>query len=270
MRDMTAMTQSRPPAFAIATVALAFVLAGLGAYPSPASTEPFQPVFAGTVSIANKPADPGTVVQVAVFRASRKYTVCADTTVQMHKTGAPPGGVPNVTAYMARLKNTPQCLNPANEYDLYVNGVHARHVGYVFSPNAEISYQNLVVPEAALRTKPEQSGVRLVWFFGSVRDQIGRPVPDGTVVTVDARGATCHGTGKTQDLYWVPKAPNIQPVGKLGFYVVGVEMTNDCADSLIDFRVYAGAAPLQEIDRSVLTPPYAQAVEQNLLLDSRS
>jgi hypothetical protein len=54
---------------------------------------------------------------------------------------------------------------------------------------------NLSVPSLAFKTSPEQLGVRLVWFYGRVRDRLGRPPPDSTPVTAEPTTGTCKGQG---------------------------------------------------------------------------
>lgn len=105
-------------------VCVLFAVVSVGTVAPKASTAPYEPVFYGMVYIEGQPADLGTVVQVAVFRTGQTYTVCSDTTVQLLNTGLP-GIQGQVAAYMARLSPTPQCLNPDNVYEFYVNGVYA-------------------------------------------------------------------------------------------------------------------------------------------------
>jgi hypothetical protein len=52
-----------------------------------------------------------------------------------------------------------------------------------------VASANLSVPELALKTNQDQAGVRLVWFFGQVKDRFGRPVDPGVTVTAKAQGA---------------------------------------------------------------------------------
>lgn len=139
---------------------------------------PYHVQFAGTVLIDGHPADPGTYVQIVVFRAGGGYTVCGDTTVQakMEPTSSGTGKV-QVVAYAARLQSSAACLNPANTYSFYVNGIYAGRMG--FPGTSMPGYLNLSVTRAALRTNLTQGGVRLVWISGIVTDSHARPARMG-------------------------------------------------------------------------------------------
>lgn len=260
----------------VTILSLLILLAGAGAgkavaqRPSgtPSSPPSGGPEFTGTVLIAGRPADPGTVVQIVVFRTATSFRVCAEATVQVQTAGLTrPPPVPNATGYDATLENSPECVNPDNTYDFYVNGVLAgasRH--YPFSATSQLATMSLSVPELALKTDPSQAGVRLVWFSGRVRDNLGRPAPAGTVVTAQARGASCSGSGRTEDLYWAPKASSKQTVGVLGFYWIGIDQTADCLDRSVQFDVYAGGKLLRAATANVSTPPYGRPVSVNVQL----
>jgi len=99
-----------------------------------------------------------------------------------------------------------------------------------------------------------------VWFTGTVQDAYGRPTVAGTQVSAQANGAPCQGAGKTEDLYWVPQAPNAQPVGIRGFYFIPVEMAAGCADKLLIFRITVAGSPNVQM-MSVSTPPYGNVVQ---------
>lgn len=233
---------------------------------APASPPSSGPQFSGMVLIAGLPADPGTVVQVVVFRSGQSFKVCGEGTVQVQTAGLTrPPPVPNTTGYEATLEDTPECVNPDNTYDFYVNGVQAAASRkYPFSPNNQLATVHLSVPEVALKTGPSQEGVRLVWFYGRVRDAFGRPAPAGTTVTAKARGASCGGSGKTEDLYWAPKATNRQTIGVLGFYWIGIERTAECLDRSVRFDIYAGSKLLRAVTVNVSTPPYGRALSANV------
>jgi hypothetical protein len=258
---MQGLPVQTPPA------ALALVmLASSGAIRPAALRAQLKPHFAGTVEIAGQPADPGTVVEIVVFRADAKYTPCADARVKQESPQAFDAPARLVSGYDARLEPTPDCLNPDNEYAFYVNGVWAANRKFPFSQSSQLSYVNLVVDKVALATDSTQGGIRLVWFYGTVHDKFQRPAAPGTKVTVEARGASCKGSGTTRDLYWVPKYPNSATVGAKGFFVVGVETLAGCVDRVVGFDIYAGEEKLQAAVRQVTTPPYGGAVQVNLTL----
>ncbi|MDQ6891745.1 MAG: hypothetical protein M3167_03590 [Acidobacteriota bacterium] len=243
---------SRPvTAAAILFVALAPSLAG---FPNP----PFRPRIQGYVEIAGQLADVGTTVQIVVFRSSKVFFVCGETTV--HKVRDSRGA-----AYDADIKQTPECLNPDNLYDFYVNGVHAGAARFHFNTTYTENFKNIAVPAVALKT-PADSGVMLLWFYGQVKDELGRGAPKGTRVTAEARGAPCKGTGETSDLYWVPQDPIGQRMGVLGFYWIGVPLTAGCEDRQLLFDVYAGHSRLKGTAMNIHTPPYGKAVPANLTL----
>lgn len=227
---------------------------------------PGGPEFTGRVLIAGLPADPGTVVQVVVFRDAQNFKVCGDATVKVQTVGLTrPPPMPNLTGYDAAVDNIPECTNPDNSYDFFVNGVLATaSVRYPFSPTNQLATVNLSVPELALKTASAQPGVRLMWFYGRVRDNFGRPAPAGTMVTAQARGASCTGTGTTQDLYWAPKASSKETVGVLGFYWIGIDLSPACQDRSILFDVYAGSKLLRASTANVSTPPYGRAMTVNV------
>lgn len=225
---------------------------------------PYHVQFAGTVLIDGHPADPGTYVQIVVFRAGGGYTVCGDTTVQakMEPTSSGTGKV-QVVAYAARLQSSAACLNPANTYSFYVNGIYAGRMG--FPGTSMPGYLNLSVTRAALRTNLTQGGVRLVWISGIVTDSHARTAPDGTPVTAEAVGASCRGTAQTKDLLWVPKFDQAHPVGALGYYVLGIEMTKDCVDRPVTLRVHAdGSSDVHTVQ--INTPPYGGESVLNLAI----
>ncbi|HKX19652.1 MAG TPA: hypothetical protein VJT33_16750 [bacterium] len=235
-----------------------FVLVGTNRAPSSATPLPYQPQFAGAVNIAGKPADIGTYVQIVIFSANGSYTPCAEAQVESKMEPTSSGaGVARVVGYTARLAANVACLNPSNTYTFYVNGVFAAVAGY---PGPNVMYVNLSVSEAALKTNAAQGGVRLVWLYGLVQDRFGRPAPDGTTVTAKAIGASCGGTAKTQPLYWVPQFASNQPVGALGFYLIGVEPTTDCANRSVGFQVYASGNTGAASTVTAHTPPYGQSL----------
>ncbi len=125
---------------------------------------------------------------------------------------------------------------------------------------------NLSVPELALKTNQDQTGVRLVWFFGQVKDGLGRPADTGVTVTAKARGAGCSGTGKTTDLYWEPQYAGQQTFGVRGFYLIGVDASAGCADTTLQFDVYAGSTSVRPAQPRIFTPNYGRAVRANLRL----
>ena len=112
-------------AFVVAFLLTAAVLAQAVAVQTPTSPprpapnpRRSQPHVEGMVEIAGEPADVGTMVQVVVFRSAHDFTICGDAAVQ---TGRDSRGA----IYDADILPTPECLNPDNLYDFYVNGVHA-------------------------------------------------------------------------------------------------------------------------------------------------
>jgi hypothetical protein len=251
-------------AFAVPFLLTAAVLAQAAAVPTPTSPpkpprRP-QPHVEGFVLIAGEPADAGTTVQIEVFRSATVHYGCGEATVQegRDRRGA---------IYDADIKQTPECLNPDNRYDFYVNGVHAGAQRHHFTRTSGQAYQNLAVPELALQT-PADSGVKLVWIYGQVKDDEGRGVPDKTTVTAEARGAPCKGTGTTKDLYWEPKDRFGETVGKHGFYYIGVPMTPGCEDKVLIFDVWAGGTKPKSPQSAVnfSTPPYGRAMSANLVL----
>jgi hypothetical protein len=214
--------------------------------------------FAGAVQILGQPADVGTFVQIVVFDAVSNYVVCADTTVIMQNIGTVAN--PNqVIGYIATLYDTPQCVNPDNRYDFYVNGVWGGSTGFEFAENMP-SYKNMNVAEVALRSNSEQGGVRLVWLYGKVFDTINRPAVPGTPVTAKAVGAACGGSGKTEDLYWVPKAPRGTPVGEKGFFWIGIEKTPACQNRSVTFEITVPGMVQNPPPRvTITTPSYGMA-----------
>ena len=240
--------------------------------------DPRQPVpqpplsnfkFAGTAQIIGLPADPGTSIQIVLFDAASNYIVCADTTVSMMPTGPGPNP-PQVAGYTAALYNTPQCVNPDNKYDFYVNGVWAGSGAYNFGSGIP-TYKNVNVSEVALKSSSQQGGVRLVWLYGKVTDTFGRPAVPGTPVTAKAIGAACGGSGKTENLYWVPKAPKSLPVGENGFFWIAIEKTPACQDRTIAFEITTlgmNAGPPPQV--RVTTPPYGlSSVTPQLVIASK-
>jgi hypothetical protein len=243
------------------------VVAQRAAVPPAPPTGP-GPRFHGTVLIAGLPADPGTTVQAVVFRAGRTFTVCGDGQVQVRTLGLTrPPPAPNTTEYDIALEPTPECLNPDNTFDFYVNGVYANaSPKYPFSPGTQTVTIHVSVPELALKTEPTKTGVRLVWFYGQVKDRFGRSPPAGTTVTAKAKGASCSGTGKTLDLYWDPQFGGRHTFGVLGFYWIGVEQSPECVDRSLQFDIYAGGKPLKPASPRIATPRYGRAVKANLEL----
>ncbi len=230
--------------------------------PDPKANPSGKPTFIGTVRIASQFADPGTVVDVVIFRSGQTPIPCAHGTVDVRPIGPNESSVP---AFLAPLDPTPVCLNPDNVYHFYVNGVHAPQQSGSALPGTKLTYVNLTVTEAALRTDPEQGGVRLVWFYGKVRDKLGRPPPDSTIVTADA-GGDCKGTGKTQDLFWEPKTAGARTIGALGWYLIPVEMSKACADRRLEFRLWAGPKDGPGKPSSIKTPPYGVPVNVDLVM----
>ncbi len=254
------------------TLSVILLLGGAGAAAAqnpagtPAPAPSSGPQFTGKVLIAGLPADPGTTVQVVVFRAGTSFTVCGEGTVQVQTVGLTrPPPVPNVLAYEAIIEDTPECVNPDVTYDFYVNGVYANATRkYPFSATNQVAIANLSVPEVALKTNPSQQGVRLVWFYGRVRDTFGRPAPTGTTVTAKARGVSCTGTGKTADLYWAPQASSKQTFGVLGFYWIGIERTAACLDRTVVFDIYTGSKLLKASTANISSPKYGRAIGVNV------
>lgn len=243
---------------ALAVLLLAVADAGAAAAQKPAGTTAPAPStgprFNGKVQVAGLPPDPGTTVQVVVFRAGQSFKVCAIGTVQAQ-----------TVMYEATLEAMPECVNPAVTYDFYVNGVYANvSRKYSFSLTNQVVTANLSVPEVALKTNPKQQGVRLVWFYGKVRDNFGRPAPAGTTVTAKARGASCTGTGKTMDLSWSREGSTKKPLGILGFYWIGIERTASCLDPSVKFDVYTGSKPLKASTPNISTSKYGRAVNVNV------
>jgi hypothetical protein len=230
--------------------------------PPPAPPRPGGATFVGSVRIAGEFADPGTEVDVVIYRSGQTPISCAHGTVESTPTG--PGQAPSL-GYMAPLEQTPTCLNPDNTYHFYVNGVRAPQKSGITAPGTKLTYVHLTVPEVALKTSPEQTGVRLVWFYGKVRDRIGRPPPDGTTVTAESKGGSCSGTGKTQDLYWVPKTGG-HTIGALGWYFIPIEMSQACADHPLEFRLWAGPKQGPGKPSSIKTPPYGVPANVDLVM----
>jgi hypothetical protein len=213
--------------------------------------------FAGTVQIEQRPADPGTVVQVVVFRADRSFTVCGDTTV-----GA--GGHYKLVVYPK-----PDCQTPSDEYVFYINGVWVgERTGTSMPPGGPPISANMSAPMLALRTT-NRPGVRLAWFYGTVTAAGGRPAPAGLRIVASPdtsvhAGNSCLGTGLTQDLFWTPKTPGAQPLNVKGFYVIGIEMAAECQDRVVQFELRgAGVTPQYVL---VETPEYGRPNHKNLVL----
>lgn len=80
-------------------------------------------------------------------------------------------------------------------------------------------------------------GVRLTWLYGKVMDNFGRPAVPDTPFTAQAIGAGCKGSGKTENLYWVPKSANALPVGENGFFWIPIEKTPECQDRSVTFEI---------------------------------
>jgi hypothetical protein len=101
---------------------------------APPTSSPLH--FSGSVLITGLPADPGAVVQVVVFRTGMSYKVGADANVEVQTSGLTrPPPAPTTTGYDGFLEGTPECRNPDNTYDFYVNGVYANAARkYPFSP----------------------------------------------------------------------------------------------------------------------------------------
>jgi hypothetical protein len=255
---------------AIAKVVLACVVfAGFGSATSipsgaqrPASPPAQNPPaskykYAGVVRIVGQFADPGTSVQIVVFDAASNFTVCGDATVSL-QTVQPGANSPVVAGYTAALYDIPQCVNPDDKYEFYVNGIWAAENPFQFSTQIP-TYVNLTVPEIALKSNPEQSGVRLLWISGKVFDTFGRPAVPGTPVTAEAVGAPCKGSGKTENLYWQSKAPNATPVGINGFFWIAVEKTPACSNRPLMFNLTAPGITTPPVQVSVKTPQYGVA-----------
>jgi hypothetical protein len=104
---------------------------------------------------------------------------------------------------------------------------------------------------------------------GKVQDAYGRPPVVGTSVQARADGVPCQGTGRTENLYWMPKAPNAQAVGIKGFYFIPIEMVPGCVDRTVTFKVtVVGSSAAATI--AVTTPEYGRAVEvPGLVLPAR-
>jgi hypothetical protein len=237
------------------------LVAALALAVSPVATLTAQS-FAGTVLIENRPADPGTSVQVVVFRADRSFTVCGDTTV-----GAS-------GRYKLVVYPKPDCQTPGDRYEFYINGVWAASgSGTAMAPGAASSV-NMTAPMLALRT-PNRPGVRLVWFYGTVTDHLNRPAVPGLRIiaspdSTTSRDNSCLGTGVTQDLFWTPKTPGAQPLNVKGFYVIGVEMAAECQDKVVGWLLRGtgdssqGAITPQYVP--LQSPPYGLPNHKNLVL----
>lgn len=219
-----------------------------------------RPGFVGTVRIANQLADPGTVVDVVIFRNGHDPIVCGHGIVT-----TAPGSTPG---YVVPLDETPRCLNPDNKYFFYVNGVLAPEKSGLDLPRSKLTYVNLTVQSLAFKTSPEQNGVRLVWFYGRVRDKLGQVPPDNTPVTAELKGGGCKGQGKTEDFYWVPKAAGSKTVGLLGWYFIPVEITEQCVNKILEFGLYAGPKPKTNPGKptTIKTPPYGVAYDVELVM----
>jgi hypothetical protein len=89
-----------------------------------------RPAFIGTVRIANQFADPGTVVDVVIFRNGHDPIVCGHAIVSQSPDSGP--------GYVAPLEPRPRCLNPDNRYFFYVNGVLAPEKSGSRFPGASI------------------------------------------------------------------------------------------------------------------------------------
>lgn len=219
--------------------------------------------FAGTVQIEDRPADPGTYVQVVVFRADRSFTVCGDTTV-----GAS-------GRYQLAVYPKPDCRTPGDRYEFYVNGVWAgSRSGASSAPGGPPVSANMTAPMLALRTT-NRPGVRLVWFYGTVTDHLNRPAPAGLRIvaspdTSTSPGNSCLGTGTTQDLFWTPKTPGAQPLNVKGFYLIGVEMSAECQDKVVLFELRGADVGSQATITPQFvpldTPPYGLPNRKNLVL----
>jgi hypothetical protein len=220
-------------------------------------------MLAGTVRIERQPADPGTYVQLVVYRANRSFTVCGDTTVTK------PGGTYRLLVYQ-----TPECRTPGDTYELYVNGIWAASRASASALPSQMVPADLNVPLAALKTSLKQSGVRLVWFYGTVTDALNRPAAPGLriMASVGAPFGTtaCTGIGPTQDVYWTPTTPGAQPVNVKGFYLIAVEIDPKCQDKPITFALNSLGSSSQgrviTADAVVNTPPYGVANRRNLVL----
>ncbi|HSB54346.1 MAG TPA: hypothetical protein VLD58_08315 [Gemmatimonadales bacterium] len=218
--------------------------------------------FAGRVLIEDRPADPGTYVQVVVYRADRSFTVCGDTTVGT-------GG-----RYQLVVYPKPDCRTPGDRYEFYVNGVWAASRSAASTtPGGPPVPTDMTAPMLALRTS-NRPGVRLVWFYGTVTDPRSRPAPVGIRIVASpdtsvSAGNSCLGTGLTQDLFWTPKTPGAQPLNVKGFYVIGIEMAAECQDMVTLFQLRgAGGSPGTVTPQTVLvdTPPYGLPSRKNLVL----
>jgi hypothetical protein len=250
-----------------ATLCSAPILAQKGAVP-PAPSSPLPPItadskprFAGQVRIAGRIADPGTTVQIIVFSTSRQWKICGEG--EVHDLAGPDDA--NGFWYDAELDMSPECANPANRYDFYVNGVWGGAARYEFSPSTRLKRVHLAVPEVALRT-PKQGGIKLFWIYGQVKKKSGELVPTGTTVTAQARSGSCSGTGKTEDVFWQPKGRNRVPFGAKGFYWIPIPM-GACADQGIIFDVQAGNSKRKQSSANVHSPSYGTAVSANAVLD---
>lgn len=223
------------------------LLCSNGASPSSAQE---LPRFAGTVQIAGWPADPGTHVIIGIYRAVPgglpQGLLCAETTVELQSSG--------VTGYQVSLGPHPACLSSANTYYFWVNGVFAGYASY--PGNSMPGYQNLAVGMVALKTGSDGKNVQLFWLSGQVVDRFNRPVAPGTPVEAQAVGGSCHGSGVTTDLSWVPQFAKNQRVDALGYYVVAVPQTPDCVDRQFNFRIFAGGNFASNSTINVFTPPY--------------
>lgn len=213
------------------------------------------PHFAGQVRIANWPAELGLPVEIVTFNAARQFKVCASGNVAtvnlpLHS---------DVTGYSLALKDDRDCRNPNDRFDFYVNGVWAGNAQY--SPTTYAGYytfKDLNVPVTALATKP---GIGLVWLAGQVTDRLGRPAPEGTMVTATAQGGGCaaQGSASTRNFYWSPKVAPPEPVGMNGFYVIGIPADAGCMDHPVSFDVRVAGSPNGQ-PMQVTSPPYGRVV----------
>lgn len=219
--------------------------------------------FAGTVLIEGRPADPGTYVQVVVYRADRSFTVCGDTTAVANG------------RYQLVVYPQPECRTPGDRYEFYVNGVWAgSRSAALTAPGIPPVSANMTAPMLALKTT-NRPGVRLAWFYGTVTDHLNRPAAAGLRIvaspdTSSSSGTSCLGTGTTQDLFWTPKAQGAQPLNVKGFYVIGVEMSAECQDKVVLFELRGAVAGSQGsiIPQYVPlnTPPYGLPNHKDLVL----
>ena len=234
------------------------LVAALALVASPVATLAAQS-FAGTVLIEGRPADPGTYVQMVVFRADHSYTVCGDTTVGTSG------------RYKLVVFPKPDCQTPGDQYEFYINRVWAASRSAASSaPGGPPVSANMTAPMLALRT-PYRPSVPLVWFYGTVTDQLNRPAPAGLRIvaspdTSTSPGNSCVGTGVTQDLFWTPKTPGAQPLNVKGFYVVGIERSAECQDKVVLFELRGTAGTITPQLVPLNTPPYALPNRKNLVL----